>query len=125
MFAVKELTIAAMQELQRTLQEKYKPLWGGLSPEKGMEKLLWLYGELGEVGDILKKKGTAAVMEDPAVRHAMVEELCDVLMYFNDVLLCYGITPEELVETYLKKQAYNMSRWKVPDGERSATDESL
>lgn len=37
-----------MQEIQKELQEKYKDKWGGLSPEKGIEKLLWLYGELGE-----------------------------------------------------------------------------
>lgn len=44
-----------MQEIQKELQEKYKDKWGGLSPEKGVSKLLWLYGELGEVGTLLKR----------------------------------------------------------------------
>lgn len=44
-----------MQEIQKELQEKYKDQWGGLSPEKAADKLLALYGELGEVGDVIKK----------------------------------------------------------------------
>lgn len=108
---MKEFTFGQMQEMQRILQEKYLEKWGGLSPEKGLEKLLWLYGELGEVGDLLKKKGIHAVMEEPQIRAHFVEELCDVLMYYNDVLLCYGITPEELQESYQRKFDTNMSRW--------------
>ena len=37
--------------------------------------------------------------------------MCDVLMYFTDVMLCYGITPQELEEEYVKKQKRNMARW--------------
>ena len=32
-------------------------------------------------------------------------------MYFNDVLLCYDITPEEFAAVYRKKHDTNMSRW--------------
>jgi len=100
-----------MQELQRRLQEKYLDKWGGLSPEKSIEKLLWLYGELGEAADIVKKSGSGAIMADEQTRHHFVEEMCDVLMYFNDVLICYGITPEELREVYIRKFEENMGRW--------------
>ena len=51
-----------MQEIQKELQEKYKDTWGGLSPEKGVSKLLWLYGELGEVGDVIKKNSAEAIL---------------------------------------------------------------
>ena len=33
------------------------------------------------------------------------------MMYFNDVLLCYGITPEELEKVYREKHERNMERW--------------
>lgn len=40
------------------------------------------------------------IMNDDETRNYFVEELCDVLMYFNDVMLCYSISPEELKEVY-------------------------
>lgn len=46
-----------------------------------------------------------------ALRKALVEELADVLMYYNDVLLCYGITAEELKQSYTEKFHKNMTRW--------------
>ena len=44
-------------------------------------------------------------------REHFVEELCDVLMYLNDVMLCYGISPEEMEQVYRAKHARNMKRW--------------
>ena len=73
--------------------------------------LLWLYGELGEAGDIIKKQGDACIMREPATRRHFVEELCDVMMYFNAVMLCYDITPEALVGVYREKYQTNMTRW--------------
>ena len=32
-------------------------------------------------------------------------------MYYNDVLLCYGITAEELKGAYVDKFGRNMKRW--------------
>lgn len=106
-----ELTFAIMQEMQKKLQEKYKDKWGGLPPEQARQKLLWLYGELGEVSDIIKKNGDEKILCDNKVRTHFIEEMCDVMMYFNDVLLCYGITSEELEKVYLKKHRDNMQRW--------------
>ena len=45
------------------------------------------------------------------LRAALVEELSDVLMFYNDVLLCYGISAEELKKTYIAKFEKNMTRW--------------
>ena len=39
-------------------------------------------------------------MEDPAVRAHFVEEMADVLMFYNDVLLCYGIPAEGLKRAF-------------------------
>ncbi len=32
-------------------------------------------------------------------------------MYFNDILLCYRISAEELKQSYIKKFEKNMKRW--------------
>lgn len=103
--------IAAMQKIQKELQEKYKDKWGGLSPDKARNQLLWLYSELGEVGDVIKKSGDDKIMNDSDTRRHFIEEMCDVMMYFNDVLLCYDISPEEFEKIYLEKHQTNLNRW--------------
>ena len=70
------------------------------SPETGKNKLLWLIGEIGEVIDIIKKNGSENTVSDDTLREQLIEELADVLMYYNDVLLCYGITADELKQSY-------------------------
>jgi len=100
-----------MQEIQKQLQEKYKDKWSGLSPDIGRNQLLWMMIEVGEVADIIKKKGDSNIMNDEETRNHFVEELCDVLMYFNDVMLCYSISPEELKKVYLQKHHKNIERW--------------
>lgn len=106
-----DFSIREMQEMQKALQDKYKDKWGGLSPEVGKNQLLWMIGEIGEVIDIVKQNGGTKAASDPDIRKDLVEELADVLMYYNDVLLCYGITAEELKESYTKKFQKNMKRW--------------
>ena len=100
-----------MQNMQKQLQEKYKEKWGGLSPEKGRNQLLWMIIEAGEAADIIKKKGDNKIMNDEETRKYFIEELCDVLMYFNDIMLCYSISPEELEKIYLQKFNKNIDRW--------------
>ena len=108
---MEDMSLTEMQEMQRILQEKYFQKWGGLSPEKAVSKLLWLYGELGEVGDIIKKQGSDRIMNDPETRRHFTEEMCDVMMYFHDVMLCYGITPKEMTAVYRDKFQKNLTRW--------------
>lgn len=100
-----------MQSIQKELQEKYKEKWGGLSPRKGREKLLWMMIEAGEVADIIKKNGDDSILHDDKVRKHFTEEICDVLMYLNDVMLCYSITSKDLEKVYLEKHQKNMERW--------------
>ncbi|MGL4337201.1 MAG: nucleotide pyrophosphohydrolase [Turicibacter sp.] len=100
-----------MNIIQKQLQEKYKDKWGGLSPDKGPNQLLWMMIEVGEAADIIKKKGDSLIMNDNETRNHFLEELSDVLMYFNDVMLCYSISPEELKKVYLEKHNKNMKRW--------------
>ena len=106
-----DFTISEMQEMQRALQDKYKDKWEPICPEIGKNKLLWMVGEIGEVIDIIKKHGDEQVSTDQALREDLVEELADVLMYYNDVLLCYGISSDELKKAYSEKFEKNMKRW--------------
>ncbi len=108
---MQEFGIIQMEAIQRELQEKYKDKWGGLSPEKGRNQLLWMLIEAGEAADVIKKCGDKKIMEDAETRKHFVEELCDVMMYFNDVLLCYSVTPEEFARAYYEKHEKNMQRW--------------
>ena len=103
--------INEMLEMQRQLQDKYKDKWETICPESGKHKLLWLLGEVGEVIDIIKKNGDQKAVEDLDLRQHLVEEMADVLMYYNDVLLCYGISEQELKEAYIAKFEKNMTRW--------------
>ena len=102
-------TIHEMQEMQNALQERYRDKWEPICPENGQNKLLWMIGEIGEVIDIIKKIGAEKAMTEK--RSELVEELADVLMYFNDVMTCYGITEDEIKQAYTQKFEKNMNRW--------------
>lgn len=106
-----DLGFHEMQEMQKQLQEKYKDKWGGVSPEKARDQFLWMLVEAGEAADIIKKEGGGRIMENSEVRKHFIEEMSDLLMYFNDVMLCYSIKPEELREIYVEKHHTNMGRW--------------
>lgn len=105
-----DLTVNELMEMQRALQEKYRGIWEPIGPEVAANKLLWGIGEIGEVIDILKKRGPDQVMADPEVRRHFIEETADVFMYLADVMLCFGIDPEEFARIYREKHEYNMVR---------------
>lgn len=106
-----DFSINEMQEMQRSLQDKYKDKWEPICPETGKNKLLWMIGEIGEVIDIVKQNGGLKASSDIDLRKELVEEMADVLMYYNDVMLCYGITADELKQVYTEKFQKNMKRW--------------
>ena len=108
---MQQFTISEMQEMQKALQDKYRHKWEPICPEIGQNKLLWMIGEIGEVIDIVKKNGGETACSDAEIRKDLIEEMADVLMYFNDVMLCYGITEEELKKAYIEKFQRNMTRW--------------
>lgn len=70
-----------------------------------------MIGEIGEVIDIVKKNGGSKASTDDELRKDLIEELADVLMYYNDILLCYGISADELKQVYIGKFEKNMKRW--------------
>lgn len=104
-------SIGDMLAMQRALQEKYKDTWERIEPATGQNKLLWMLGEAGEVIDLLKKHSPTEILETADLRAHFVEELADVLMYYNDILLCFGLSEEELQKAYVEKFHRNMQRW--------------
>ncbi len=78
-----------MQAIQKELQEKYFDKWGGLYPEKAVRMMLWMLCEAGEAAQVLKKVSTEDLLADTPQRKHFIEEMCDVMMYFNDVLLWF------------------------------------
>lgn len=108
-----DFSINEMLAMQELLQDRYKDRWEPIGPETGKNKLLWMIGEIGEVIDIVKKNGDTKACTDTELRKDLVEELADVLMYYNDVLLCYDISAEELKQAYTEKFERNMTRWKA------------
>lgn len=105
-----DLKISEILEMQKNLQEKNKGKWTPLSPETGRNSILWMMEEMGEVISIIKKKGDEKIMDDPETRRAFVEEMTDVMMYFNDTLLSYGISSEEFSRAFIEKHSKNMGR---------------
>ena len=106
-----DFTIEQMQNMQKVLQDKYKDKWEPICAEIGQNKLLWMIGEIGEVIDVIKKNGAEKACTDLSLRKELIEEMADVLMYYNDVMLCYNITAEELKNAYTEKFEKNMKRW--------------
>lgn len=106
------LSVDEMQFLQKELHQAYEDDWGPLCPEDAACCLLWTVGEIGEVTEIIKKQGTDEILHDPATHAHFTEEVCDVLMHLTDVLLCLGITPEEISTSFREKQKRNLERWK-------------
>lgn len=109
------LDMANMREMQRVLQERYAGWWETVDPDHGKNKMLWMLAELGEAIQVVKRHPSSDIMQDEAIRHDFVEELADVLMYFNDILLCYDVSPEEFEQIYRAKHERNMTRWKKPE----------
>lgn len=108
---MEDFSINEMQTMQMALQEQYKHKWEPICPDTGKNKLLWMIGEIGEVIDLIKKHGGTNVAENKELRKDLVEELADVLMYYNDIMLCYEITADELKKAYTEKYHKNMTRW--------------
>ena len=104
------LSVEELLIKQRELREKYLQEWGELTPDTGVYTLLWAVGEMGELIDIIKKKGGKAIVEDERVRTEFKKEFADVLMYMGDLLMCYGIDADEITAAYRAKHEYNMKR---------------
>lgn len=105
-----DLTISQMLYMQRELWERHASDLAPLTEQYGKDSFLWMIEEIGECISIIKKRGASAVVDDPSVRNAFTEELSDILKYYFDVLLRFGVSSAELSEAFQKKHEKNMNR---------------
>jgi NTP pyrophosphatase (non-canonical NTP hydrolase) len=117
-----DLAISQMMQMQRDLFDAQGRKWAPMEPEYGGEFILYMVEEIGEVISIWKKKGERAIVDDPSVRSAFLEEMADVLMYYNEVLLRFHVTPEEISQAYQDKHDRNMTRNYQKQYEEMLTD---
>ncbi|WP_242985374.1 MazG nucleotide pyrophosphohydrolase domain-containing protein [Vallitalea okinawensis] len=119
----KPLSIVDMQKMSYDLWNENKDTWSPMEPAYGKDFILYMIEEIGEVIQVIKKKKVDLIMSDPYTREKFIEELCDVQMYYIDVLNRYHITPEEFRQIYLRKFRYNMKRdYKKDHSELFKTD---
>ena len=123
-----DIKISEMMKMQKELWEENTENWSPMEAKYGRNFLLWMIEEMGEVISIIKKKGDNEIMTDKEVRKAFVEEMSDILMYYNDTLLRYGITANEISTAYLQKHNKNMKRnykeeWKHKCEEKNKKEE--
>lgn len=104
------ITIEETLSMSKELFEKHKDTWHPMSPEHGKTFILYMIEEIGEVISIIKKKGENDIMDNKEVREHFIEEMCDVMMYYSDVLNRFDISPEEFSAVYRRKFNHNMNR---------------
>lgn len=112
-----DLKISEMMEMQEELYQANKDHWETICPSNGKNKLLWMIEEIGEVASIIKKKSEDEIMHDETIREAFIEELADVLMYYNDVLRCYKVSSKDISKAYKNKHQRNLQRQFVKEHE--------
>lgn len=105
-----DIKISDMMKMQMELWELNKDNWSPMEAKYGRNFLLWMIEEMGEVISIIKKKGDKEIMENKDVRKDFVEEMSDVLMYYNETLLRYNISADEISKAYIEKHNKNMKR---------------
>ncbi len=99
-----------MLKMQKNLYEHNRDNWEPIEPKYARNSMLWMIGEIGEVLEIIKKRGEKAIMEDKKLRGEFLEELVDVEMYFIDILMRYNFSGEEFSEAYKIKSNKNLNR---------------
>lgn len=107
---MKDLKISDVMKMQFNLYELNRENWNPLEPEYGKDSYLWMIEEIGECIAIIKKKGYQEIINNDDVRRHFVEEMADVLMYYSQILLRFGISADELSEVTFAKHQKNMER---------------
>lgn len=106
----KDLCFSDTLSMSKELWELHKNEWSPMEPEYAKNFILYMVEEIGEVIAIVKKKSLHDVMAKGLVREHLIEELADILMYYNDTLNRFNISAEELARVYTKKHNNNLKR---------------
>lgn len=111
----KELSIKDALQMSQTLWENNKDSWDPMTPEFGRDSILYMIEEIGEVISLIKKKGEPEIIKNGDVRQRFIEEMCDVLMYYSDVLNRFDISSRDFSQVYYEKFNKNMERDFIKD----------
>ena len=106
----KDLCFSDTLSMSKELWDLHKDQWSPMEPEYAKNFILYMIEEIGEVIAIVKKKSLNDVMAKGPVREHLIEELADILMYYNDTLNRFNISAEELATVYTKKHNSNLTR---------------
>lgn len=82
----------------------------GETEHQSLNLVTWLVAEIGEVIDVIKKKGSEKIMQDPAVRNEILEEIADCFIYLCDILHGYQVSAREFSKVYQQKMQFNLNR---------------
>lgn len=107
---MKDLKISDVMKMQVELYELNKENWNPLEPKYGKDSFLWMIEETGECIAIIKKKGYQDIVDDSNVRDHFIEEMADIMMYYSQILLRFGISAEELSDITFAKHQKNINR---------------
>lgn len=105
-----DLRISEMMDMQGKLWSLHQNEWAPMEAEYARDSVLWMIEELGETIAIIKKRGDQAIMTNPDVRAHFLEEMSDVLMYYHDALMRYGVSAEEISKAFVEKHERNLTR---------------
>ena len=86
----KDLKISELKQMQYKLFEANKEKWNDMEPKYAKDHMLY--------------------MNDEKIRSRFIEEMCDVMMYYVEVLNRLNITEEEFSEAYINKNHINLNR---------------
>jgi len=93
--------------MQFELYEQNKEKWNDMNPQAAKSHMLYMIEEIGECIAIIKKKKIDNIMNDEKIRSRFIEEMCDVMMYYVEVLNRLEISSEELSNAYIQKHQKN------------------
>ena len=106
----KDLKISELKEMQFKLYEVNKEKWNDMEPKYAKDHMLYMIEEIGECIAIIKKKKIDSIMNDEKVRNRFIEEMCDVMMYYIEVLNRLEISAEDFSKSYIEKHHINLNR---------------
>ena len=116
------ISVSDMQQMQTNL--RITKGWTDTDPVNAKDHLLYMIEEMGEVIQIIKKKGIDKCMTDPDIRSLLTEELSDVEMYYIEVLNRLQISPKEFSEAYVSKHMKNLGREYNKEWHKKLIDEN-
>jgi len=105
------VAVDAMDEIFEMQREIMKKVPGGDMPEAMAHKVTCGLGIIEETLEYLNSIGRKPWRPQPLMPDQQLEELCDILHFFLELILRSGFTWEQLVDRYKEKHRENLQRY--------------